>query len=114
MAAADKVQQMIQARKNAETYSIAEQWEETVAKKKDKICFHYLGDPENNFPPRALTFNNVDAIANQVAHWALEQGLKKGDTVALFFENRPEFVALWLGFAKLGIITAWINNTIKL
>ena len=68
MAAADKVQQMIQARKNAETYSIAEQWEETVAKKKDKICFHYLGDPENNFPPRALTFNNVDAIANQVTN----------------------------------------------
>ena len=34
MAAADEVQQMIQARKNAETYSIAEQWEETVAKKK--------------------------------------------------------------------------------
>ena len=110
----DEMQRMIQERKNADTYSIAEQWEETVAKKQDKVCFHYLGDPENNFPARSLSFNDVDGIANQVAHWAFKQGLQKGDTVALFFENRPEFVALWLGFAKLGIITAWINNTIKL
>jgi fatty-acyl-CoA synthase len=110
----DETQQMIQQRKKAETYSICEQWEETVAKKQDKICFHYIGDPENHFPPRTLSFNEVDAIANQVAHWALKQGFKKGDTVALFFENRPEFVCVWLGFAKLGVITAWINNTIKL
>ena len=101
----DELQKITQQRKNADTYSIAEQWEETVAKKQDKVCFHYLGDPENNFPPRALSFNDVDGIANQVANWAWKQGLQKGDTVALFFENRPEFVALWLGLAKLGVVT---------
>ena len=73
MAAADKVQQMIQARK-MKRIQLPNNGRKLL-QKKDKIV-SCLGDPENNFPPRTLTFNDVDAIANQVAHWALEQGLK--------------------------------------
>jgi acyl-coenzyme A synthetase/AMP-(fatty) acid ligase len=39
--------------------------------------------------------------------------LKKGDCVALFMENRPEFVGIWYGLGKLGVITALINNNLK-
>ncbi len=28
-------------------------------------------------------------------------------------ENSVEFVAAWMGLAKLGIISAWINNNLK-
>jgi solute carrier family 27 fatty acid transporter 1/4 len=28
-------------------------------------------------------------------------------------ENRPEFVATWLGLSKLGVITALINTNLK-
>jgi solute carrier family 27 fatty acid transporter 1/4 len=40
-------------------------------------------------------------------------GLKKGDCVALVMENKPEYVGIWLGLSKLGIITAFINTNLK-
>jgi acyl-coenzyme A synthetase/AMP-(fatty) acid ligase len=39
--------------------------------------------------------------------------LKKGDVVALMMENRPEFVGIWYGLSKLGVITACINTNLK-
>ena len=39
--------------------------------------------------------------------------LKKGDCVALFMGNKPEFIGIWLGLSKIGVITAWINTNLK-
>lgn len=103
---------LIQSRITApDGYSVADLWEETVDKRGDAGCLVYVGD--DSWPEQQLSFNHVDGLANQVAHWALLHGLQKGDSVALFFENRPEFVAIWLGFSKIGVVTAWINNAIK-
>lgn len=55
----------------------------------------------------------VEAYSNQVANFFLAQGLQKGDSVALMLENRPEFVCLWLGLSKLGVITALINHNLR-
>lgn len=52
-------------------------------------------------------------MSNQVAHVFEEAGFKPGDTVALLMENRPEYVALWLGLSKAGIVTALINYNLR-
>ena len=39
--------------------------------------------------------------------------LRKGDCVALFMENRPEYIGIWYGLSKLGVITALINNNLR-
>jgi fatty-acyl-CoA synthase len=57
-----------------------------------------------------VSYAAFDAYANQVAHWALEQGLKPGDTVALFMPNRWEYIAIWFGLSKVGIVTSLLNN----
>lgn len=44
----------------------------------------------------------------------LENGFKKGDVVGLLMENRPEFVAIWLGMSKVGIVSALINYNQRL
>ena len=41
-------------------------------------------------------------------------GLQDGDVVALFMENRPEYVGLWLGMAKIGVEAALINFNLRL
>lgn len=38
----------------------------------------------------------------------------QGDVVAIFMENCPEFVILWLGLAKIGVVPALINFNLKL
>jgi len=55
----------------------------------------------------------VEDYSNQVAQVFKDQGYKKGDAVALFLENRPEFVCLWLGLAKLGVIVPLINYNLR-
>jgi len=37
----------------------------------------------------------------------------RGDVIGLFMENRPEYVCIWLGIAKAGIVPALINNQLK-
>ena len=39
--------------------------------------------------------------------------LKKGDCVALFMENKPEYIGIWLGLSKLGVISALINTNLR-
>ena len=43
-----------------------------------------------------------------IGRW--RQGLKQGDCVALFMENRPDFLCSWLGLFKAGLCVALINT----
>lgn len=40
--------------------------------------------------------------------------LQEGDVVALFMENRSQYVGLWLGMAKIGVEAALINFNLRL
>jgi len=56
------------------------------------------------------TYAEMDAYANRVANWALAQGFKPGDTVALFMRNHIEYAPIWYGLSKVGVVTALLNN----
>ena len=77
----------------------------TVARCPDKVLFYYR-DQE-------WTFRQVEERSNRVAHFFLSEGFTKGDTVAVFMENCPEFVCTWLGLAKAGLVPALINYNLR-
>ncbi|RZI77947.1 MAG: hypothetical protein EOP38_28160, partial [Rubrivivax sp.] len=60
----------------------------------------------------AMTYAQMDARANAYAHWALAQGIGRGDCVALLMENRPDFICAWLGVFKAGATVALINTNL--
>lgn len=62
---------------------------------------------------RVLTFADVEALSNRVANWALSQGLKPGDVVALMLDNRPEYLPIWLGLAKVRVVGTLVNTNTK-
>jgi fatty-acyl-CoA synthase len=64
------------------------------------------------FEERQVTYRDLDAMANRYAHWIKGRGLRRGDTVALIMPNRIEYLAIWLGFSKVGIATALVNNNL--
>lgn len=66
------------------------------------------------FEEEVWTFKDVDDASNKVANFFTAQGLKKGDSVALYMENRPEYVCMWLGLCKVGVIPALINFNLRL
>jgi fatty-acyl-CoA synthase len=66
--------------------------------------------PAIYYMDEVLRYGALDLRANAYAHWALGQGLKRGDCVALFMENRPDFLCCWLGLFKAGLSVALINT----
>ena len=61
---------------------------------------------------KSFSYRQLDARANRYARWARGKGLGKGDVVALMMMNRPEYLAIWLGFARAGAATALINTNL--
>ncbi|KAA0947464.1 long-chain-acyl-CoA synthetase [Pseudomonas sp. ANT_H14] len=59
---------------------------------------------------RVLSYTEANQQANRIAHYLLEQGIGKGDVVALFIENRPELLLTVLAVAKVGGICAMLNT----
>ena len=82
----------------------------------DRIEEKAAAHPERPFlfyEDRRLTYAELNAEANRVAHVALQAGLVTGDVVSLMMENRPEFIASWAGLAKLGVTVALINTNVR-
>jgi acyl-CoA synthetase (AMP-forming)/AMP-acid ligase II len=48
--------------------------------------------------------SEMDERSNRAANLLREIGVRRGDKVCLMIGNRPEFVELWFGLAKLGAI----------
>ena len=57
-----------------------------------------------------MSYRQMDLRANRYANWAIAQGIKRGDCVALLMENRPDFLCCWLGLFKAGAAVALINT----
>ncbi|CAD6996797.1 unnamed protein product [Ceratitis capitata] len=56
------------------------------------------------------TFRQLEEFSNRVANFYHAQGFRKGDVIGLLLENRAEFVGIWLGLSKIGVITPLINT----
>ncbi len=65
------------------------------------------------FEGREVSYRNYNEEANRVAHWAMGSGIASGDVVALLMHNRPEFLMLWAGLAKVGATTAMLNTNLR-
>lgn len=85
--------------------SVIKCFEETVKKYPTKNAIEWEGG--------TWTFEKLHAYSNQVANYLISQGIKCGDEVCLLMENRPEFIGIWLGAAKVGVVTAFLNTNLK-
>jgi fatty-acyl-CoA synthase len=88
-----------------QAYSVADMLEERAADAADLPFVFFEG--------RSLSFAELNQGANRIAHTALAMGLESGDVVALMMDNFPEFPMVWLGLAKVGIVTALLNTSAR-
>ena len=57
-----------------------------------------------------LNWSQFNALANQFAHSLALQGIQRGDTVAVFMENRIELLCSIVALSKLGAVAGLINT----
>jgi solute carrier family 27 fatty acid transporter 1/4 len=86
--------------------TVGDAFREIVRKTPNKACML--------FNDQAWTFQEVEDYSKKVASvFSARFNLKKGDCVSLFMENKPEYVGIWLGLSKIGVITALVNTNLR-
>lgn len=86
-------------------YTLADSIEDAVDDHTDRTFISFEG--------QEVTYADFEARANRFAHWGQSAGLRQGDTIALFMENRPDYIAFWAGMAKIAVKTALINYNLS-
>ena len=56
------------------------------------------------------TFRELSERSWRYARWGHARGLRKGDAVALVMESRPDYIAVWLGLTRIGVVVALVNH----
>ena len=85
----------------------------TAADSLEQAAEKWPGKDAIVFDEVTYTFAEWNSRANQVGRWAHSVGLKRGDVVALMMENKPEYLFIWTGLAKIGAVAALINNNLR-
>ncbi len=74
--------------------------------------------PENDglvYPERNIrySYSQFNDVCRQVAKGLLKLGIKKGDHVAIWADNVPEWVILQFATAKIGVVLVTVNTAYK-
>lgn len=85
----------------------------TVAKLFTKTARKYPNKPCILFENQTWTFQDVEDYSNMVANYFFDSGYRKGDVVAIFMDNRPEYICFWLGLSKIGVVAALVNYNLR-
>ncbi|XP_054014802.1 long-chain fatty acid transport protein 4-like [Hylaeus anthracinus] len=98
-----ELEMKVLSRKNM---SVTKAFLKRVERYPNKTCFIVQDQVWSNY--------DVNKYANQIASVFQKAGYVKGDAVALMMPSRAEYAAIWLGLAKLGVVTALINTNLRL
>ena len=60
-----------------------------------------------------MSYAELNAATNQVAHGLVQAGIQKGDTVALSCQDVPSFVIAYYGILKAGAAVMPLNILLK-
>ena len=63
------------------------------------------------FEDQKFSYQELNEWANQIGHFYLSLGARKGDVIAVMVENRPELVATVVALAKIGVTAALVNTS---
>jgi fatty-acyl-CoA synthase len=92
----------------AGTATIAEQGE-TLPGVIDRLGSRF-GDASALIDPNTdMSFRALADRANQYARFGMSLGLHHGDAAALVMHNCAEYVAIWLGLTRAGVVVALVN-----
>ncbi|NEP00062.1 MAG: long-chain fatty acid--CoA ligase [Symploca sp. SIO2E9] len=65
------------------------------------------------FEDKSFSYKQLEQMANRIANGLQGLGIHRGDRVALFLPNIPEFLISYLGMLKLGAVAVSVNAMLK-
>ncbi len=65
------------------------------------------------FEDRSYTYSEMNRIVNGVARYLLDLGASKGDRVAIYMANRPEWMMFYYGAARIGAVSVCVPGAYR-
>ncbi len=96
--------------------SLGKDWR-TLPELPEKTLSDYVRDYATQFPDRealvflgqALTYKQLDALADRMAALFASQGAREGDVLGMQLPNTPQYVIGFIAAARLGMVTTSIS-----
>src|SRR5580704_17079960 len=76
----------------------------------DRLAGEFNASPALISPEASMTYGQLGYRLNQYSRWALGRDLRSGDAVALLMPNCAEYLAVWLGLTRVGVVVALISS----
>jgi len=86
---------------------------EQSAKYPDHVAVRYLSNDLLKIPALQWTYREYEEKARHVAKGLLAAGYRKGDHVAVWAINIPEWLLLEMGAAKIGVVLVTMNPALR-
>ncbi|XP_012533314.1 long-chain fatty acid transport protein 4 [Monomorium pharaonis] len=91
-----------------------EKREYTVAKVFSKYAAAHPNKIAYIFEDKEWTYEQLEHYSNRIGRYFRTRSFSQFDSIAVFMENRPEYIATWLGLSKAGFVGALINTNLRL
>ncbi|HEY7914695.1 MAG TPA: AMP-binding protein [Blastocatellia bacterium] len=87
----------------------------TLGELLSRLARHYPQNEALIYPDRGLRydFSHLEWLARQTAKGLLSLGIERGDRVALWAPNVPEWVVLQFALAKIGAVLVTVNTSLR-
>ena len=79
----------------------------------DRLAAQFNASPALISSEATMTYGRLGFRCNQYSRWALARDLRSGDAVALLMPNCAEYLAVWLGLTRIGVVVALINSQLS-
>jgi acyl-CoA synthetase (AMP-forming)/AMP-acid ligase II len=80
---------------------VTEYLRETVRRQPDAVAINFYG--------RLITYGELDRLIDNFAAGLMDLGLTKGDRVAIYLQNSPQFVIAYFGIMRAGCVAVCLN-----
>jgi fatty-acyl-CoA synthase len=79
----------------------------------DELAERWGHSPALTSPAGELSYSGLAAACHRYARWGLAQQLQPGEVVGLLLPNCPQYLAIWLGLTRIGVVVALLNPQLQ-
>jgi acyl-CoA synthetase (AMP-forming)/AMP-acid ligase II len=88
---------------------------------KPTLIHHFLENSAQKYPEKVAlihediraTYSQINKMANSLAYWLIDTGIRNGDRVIFILENSLEYVVAYYGILKAGAVAVPLNTDLK-
>jgi fatty-acyl-CoA synthase len=76
----------------------------------DRLAGQFAAAPALVSAEASMSYGQLGFRCNQYSRWGIGRDLQRGDAVALLMSNCAEYLAIWLGLTRIGVVVALVNS----